>query len=181
MRETARQGIMKILRDSITSLIRRGYTTTQVPEVNLYFPGDPIPTDEELYEDAKPEWFWRLSGDTPSPRGFLHLTKAGILANEAILKAAWEAAIADDLARPLRRDVREWEEAQKRKNKTHPWHNKDWNTIFANRPAPTWEELKAELFEETETVEKAIQKKKKSLLKQIQALEEVAKQNGLTV
>lgn len=171
---------MKILRDSITSLIRRGYPTNQVPELELILPGDPIPSDEELYEDADESWFWRLRYDLPNPRGFLFLTKAGILANEDILKKAWEEAIAENLARPLDSEVIEWREAQKKKNNTHRWHGMDWNTAFADND-PTWEKLKTELLNKCEKVEKAIQKKKQSLLKQVQELENIAKQQGMKV
>jgi hypothetical protein len=92
---------MKMQKDTITHLMWCGYLTLQVPEIEVNF-GTPLP--ESAYVDAPDEWFMRLSGDLPSSRGFLHLSRAGYEANKTAIREAFEVALAD----PERRRAESW-------------------------------------------------------------------------
>lgn len=124
---------MKIFEIAITALTSEGRITLQVPDFCI---GTPIPKQIEAPDD----WFVRLNGYLPSPRGCLFLSRKGWEANK---EALWLAFA---------------------KSRFDP-------QTCRNPEIVTREQFEVAIEKEFQLREDAVQKKIKSLKKQLSKLE----------
>lgn len=82
---------MKIIKDSITSLARRGYITLQIPQISIELGGGVTPVEE-----VPDEWIAMIhsSGSVAVGKetGFSYLTRIGWEKNKSKIKEAYEGA-----------------------------------------------------------------------------------------
>ena len=85
---------MKIPKDALFSLSRRGYLTLQIPDITISFED----IEEEMI-DVLPVHFERLSGAVPKKQGFLFFSQEGWEHYKDQIKQAYDEAVKDGIAR----------------------------------------------------------------------------------